>query len=172
MVRFLFGPSDIPRSVWKGKKMCLMAKFHKTNYLGNFLRKMLCDTGVPCSLYVRTSPVLMSYKWKYWICNVWVWITCSMCPQYVSAISPPLLSAEVLVSFQCSFWFGFCFSLRSRAARVVLTSPEMFLSGLWPLFARALGYPFFPMSSNPDSTDSVFHLHKVGVQKQLKWLYN
>lgn len=41
VVRFLFGLSDIPRSAWKGKKMCQMAKFHKTNYLGNFLRKML-----------------------------------------------------------------------------------------------------------------------------------
>lgn len=52
-------------------RKCAKWQNSKTNYLGNFLRKMLCDTGVPCSLYVRTSPVLMSYKWKYWICNVY-----------------------------------------------------------------------------------------------------
>lgn len=38
-----------PGVLGKGVKMCQMATFHKTNYLGNYVGKIHCDTGVPCS---------------------------------------------------------------------------------------------------------------------------
>lgn len=47
---FFFVVQIYPGVLGKGEEMCQMAKLHKTNYLGNFVGKMHCDTGVRCSL--------------------------------------------------------------------------------------------------------------------------